>query len=142
MANKKRGKKKNKQDVIEAAGGLLWKNDSGLLLIALVHRMRYNDWTLPKGCREKGETWEETAIREVNEETNCRMKLKEFAGCTCYSVNNVPKVVLFWHLELRKERSFKKNNETNRILWLSKDEALEKVSYANERHLIDKCWPS
>jgi len=112
------------------------------LLIALVHRDHYDDWTLPKGCREKGETWEKTAVREVSEETNCKVKLKKFAGCTSYTVDSVPKVVLFWHLDLLKERSFKENDETDRLLWLSKDEALAKISYANERHLIDKYWQS
>ena len=140
MSTKKRSKKKTKQDVIEAAGVLLWKYDNGSLLLALVHRSRYDDWTLPKGCREKGESWEETAYREVREETNCRVALKEFAGCTCYSVNNVPKVVLFWHLELLKERTFRENEETDRLIWLSKDEALDKVSYTNERDLINKYW--
>ena len=82
--------------VIQAAGGLLWRDSQAGKEIALIRRPRYGDWTLPKGKLKQGESWQQAALREVREETECDARLCAFLGCTCYSVRRVPKVVLFW----------------------------------------------
>ncbi|MFQ5349690.1 MAG: NUDIX domain-containing protein, partial [Thermoanaerobaculia bacterium] len=55
--------------VIEAAGGILWRRSAGFAELAVIHRPRHRDWSLPKGKRDRGESWQQTALREVVEET-------------------------------------------------------------------------
>ena len=61
--------------VIEAAGGIVWRNQDRKNHLIIIHRPKYDDWTLPKGKRDPGEHWQETALREVFEETSCVTKL-------------------------------------------------------------------
>jgi 8-oxo-dGTP pyrophosphatase MutT (NUDIX family) len=70
MAPKSRKKDKHKSSVIQAGGGLVWRESRAGREIAIIHRPRYDDWTFPKGKLHKGETWEQAALREVEEETN------------------------------------------------------------------------
>jgi 8-oxo-dGTP pyrophosphatase MutT (NUDIX family) len=128
--------KQNK--VIEAAGGVLWiKTPSGLRL-AIIHRQRYNDWTLPKGKRKQGEEWQETALREVFEETGCQAKLGNFIGSTSYSINHqmTPKVVLFWNMYAVNGCNFQPNDEVDRIKWVSPKKARKLLDYQDEREII------
>jgi len=62
-------------DVILAAGGLVWRNSPRGREIALVHRPKYDDWTLPKGKLDPGESWQDGAVREVEEETGFDVRL-------------------------------------------------------------------
>ncbi len=128
--------KSGKRDVIEAAGGVLTRDHQGKTLVALIHRSRYDDWTFPKGWRERGESWSKAALREVKEETNCKATLKQFVGCSCYVVEGMPKVVLFWHMTLVKEKEFDTSGETDRLIWLEIDEARSRLSYSNESRLL------
>lgn len=66
--------------VIEAAGGIVWR-DRQRNRIAVVHRTKHGDWTLPKGKLHQGEDWIAAALREVREETGCTVKLESFVGC-------------------------------------------------------------
>ena len=122
--------------VIEAAGGLLWRDSPQGRQIAIVHRPRYDDWTLPKGWREKGEKFIEAAVREVTEETNCQVEIGKFAGSTSYLVKGVPKVVLFWHMNLTEDYGFKKNSEVDLLAWLGVEEAMERMNYEDEKNLL------
>ena len=123
--------------VIEAAGGLLWRETPQGRQLAIVHRPKYNDWTLPKGKREPGESWQETALREVAEETGFRAQLESFAGATAYTLaDGVPKVVLFWNMRVSGGEGFKPTAEVDQLAWLPLGEALERLSYANEKALI------
>jgi 8-oxo-dGTP diphosphatase len=132
MARKKLGT----SGVIEAAGGLLWRESPHGLQIVIVHRPRYDDWTLPKGWREKGEKFIEAAVREVTEETNCQVEIGKFAGSTSYLVKGVPKIVLFWHMNLTEDRGFKKNSEVDFLVWLGIEEAMKRLDYEDERNLL------
>ena len=134
--------KSKKRKVIEAAGGIITKPDRGKQLVALIHRPKYDDWTLPKGFREKGEAWSETALREVREETNCKVKLEEFAGCTCYEVANVPKVVLFWNMTLLKEGEFDPSGETDQLVWIEIAKVKKRLSYEGEIQLVESLFPT
>ena len=124
--------------VAEAAGGLLWRPGSAGREIAVIHRERYNDWTLPKGKRKPGETWQETALREIYEETACRARLEAFAGVTAYSLSAVPKIkiVLFWHMTVLTDENFEPNEEVDDLVWLQPPRAKERLSYDDEKALL------
>lgn len=123
--------------VIEAAGGILWRRaDGGPAELAVIHRPRHQDWSLPKGKRDRGESWQETALREVLEETACRAEIERFAGGTIYTVKGRPKVVLFWHMAVTEEGSFEPNDEVDQVVWLTPVAALERLDYATERQLL------
>ena len=85
------------EEVIRAAGGLVWRNDSRTQKVAIIHRVRYGDeWTLPKGKLEKNETWLQAAKREVSEEIGIsqgKLKIVSFAGGIVYLVEKKPKIV-------------------------------------------------
>ena len=131
-------KKYKKSRVIQAAGGLVWREAGGKRQIAVIHRPRYDDWTLPKGKLRKGETWEAAALREVAEEINCQARLGDFAGCSCYEFEGWPKVVLYWHMSLARQGEFQPGEEVDALAWLSPEAALERLSYDGERKLLEE----
>jgi 8-oxo-dGTP pyrophosphatase MutT (NUDIX family) len=125
-----------KSEVIEAAGGLLWKETAAGRKLAIIHRPQYNDWTLPKGKREVGESWQETALREIFEETGCKARIEAFAGGIVYQINSVPKVVLFWHMSLVEKISFIPNDEIDKCEWLHPETAITRLNYKDERDIL------
>ena len=105
-------------------------------LLALIHRRRYQDWSLPKGKLKNGESWQQAALREVLEETGCEALLGEFAGQIDYDVRGTPKRVMFWHMQAVDECQFYPNEEVDAIEWLPPDRALKRLNYAGERALL------
>jgi len=128
----------NSSEVIEAAGGLLWRTTPNGEEIAVIHRPKYNDWTLPKGKRNPGESWVDTAIREVHEETGYLVQLGNFAGGQVYTVDGIPKVVLYWHMYLLQNQDFSPNDEVDQLLWLPPTTAFLKMSYPAEKELLER----
>ncbi len=124
--------------VIRASGGIVWRRDSASPRLLLVHRPKYDDWSLPKGKLEDGESWKDAAIREVFEETGCRVKVGEFAGMICYLVKGRPKVVLFWHMEHVGDCLFEPCKEVDRVEWLTLPEAAARLGYGEEKVLLEK----
>ena len=122
--------------VIEAAGGIVWRETPTERQLALIHRPSHDDWTLPKGKRESGESWQETAVREVFEETGLRAELVSFAGSIGYTVAGTAKVVLFWNMHVKAVTAFRGNSEVDRLAWVSLDQALAKISYPDEARLL------
>ena len=106
--------------------------------LAVIHRPHHQDWSLPKGKRDPGESWQETALREVLEETACRAEIERFAGGTIYTVKGRPKVVLFWHMAVIDEGPFEPNDEVDRLVWLTPVAALERLDYETERELLTR----
>lgn len=122
--------------VIRAAGGLVWRDSPRGKEVAVIHRARYGDWTLPKGKVKTEERWQEAAVREVWEETGCNIQVGSFAGSVSYTVKGVPKVVLFWNMSPVGECEFQPSEEVGEVVWLSIQEALAKLDYAGERRLL------
>jgi len=131
-------KEKITAEVIQAAGGLLWRNSGQGREIAIIHRPHRNDWTLPKGKMNPGENWQATALREVWEETGYQVKLDRFAGSVAYTFNGVAKVVLFWHMSIAQKGNFRPNIEVDQLMWLSAAKALKKLDYFGEKVLVQK----
>lgn len=121
---------------IFAAGGLLWRQAAGRSRIAVVHRPRHGDWSLPKGKLEPGERWQDAALREVREETGCGAALGEFAGVVLYEVLSVPKIVLFWNMTLRGTPSFAVNDEVDELAWLEPEDAGARLVHEGERAIL------
>jgi 8-oxo-dGTP pyrophosphatase MutT (NUDIX family) len=119
-------------DRIEAAGGVVMRDGQ----VALVHRPRYDDWTLPKGKLDSGESFEEAAVREVEEETGLRSRLVRELPATTYEVNGRPKIVRYWLMDVGHEGSFMPNDETDELRWVTPDEALRLLTYDRDRDVI------
>jgi 8-oxo-dGTP pyrophosphatase MutT (NUDIX family) len=119
-------------DLIEAAGGVVVRDGQ----VALVHRPRYDDWTLPKGKLDRGESFEEAAVREVEEETGLRARLLRELPCTTYRVGGRPKIVRYWLMEVDRDGPFAPNDETDELRWASPDEAQRLLSYEHDRELV------
>jgi 8-oxo-dGTP diphosphatase len=119
-------------DLIEAAGGLVVRDGQ----VALVHRPRYDDWTLPKGKLDRGESFEQAAVREVEEETGVRARLVRELPATTYRVRGRPKVVRYWLMEVEGDGPFVPNDETDELRWVSPDQAQGLLSYEHDRELV------
>ncbi|WP_225316356.1 MULTISPECIES: NUDIX hydrolase [Haloferax] len=128
-----------------AAGGLLRRDDGR---ICLVYRPRYDDWSLPKGKVKSGETLVETAIREVAEETRSSVECGRFAGRYEYVVDadadteSGPKGVFIWHMHLVDEDPFDPDDEVGAREWVSPEDALDVLTYENERALVRRVFGS
>jgi 8-oxo-dGTP diphosphatase len=118
--------------VIRAAGGLVVRGGE----VLLVHRPRYDDWTFPKGKLEAGETWEEAARREVEEETGLDCKPGAEVGRTSYEVRGEPKEVRYYRMATATEP--RAQNEVDAVRWVSLDEAAELLTYGYDRELVKR----
>ena len=127
---------KKKKPVIHAAGGIIWKKEGKEKKLAVVHRHKHDDWSLPKGKLDQGEDWKKAAVREVMEETGCKGKIKKFAGSIPYLLDGKPKVVLFWHMDIKSQSPGMMNGEVDEVRWLTVDEAYKLLDYEDEKELI------
>ena len=86
---------------VEAAGGVVMRSGERGMEICVVHRPRYGDWTLPKGKLDADETFEDAALREVEEETGLRCELGPELTSTHYTDGKGrPKLVRYWLMEV------------------------------------------
>lgn len=131
---------------VRAAGGLIrrrvrqgWRRHDEF---AVVHRPRYDDWSFPKGKQDPGESDEETARREVFEETGFWCRLGPEIGATRYEDNRGrKKLVRYWLMELEKgapNKGFVPNREVDELRWLSTDEASRLLTYEHDRELLGR----
>ena len=125
-----------------ASGGVLWRIRDDVKEVCVIHRSRYGDeWNLPKGHLDPGESWQEAAVREVLEETCCRGRIVALAGATSYMVHGAAKVVIYWSMELMEERAFEVNHEVDAVEWLVPPEALARLSHGAERGMVANVFP-
>ena len=123
--------------VVEAAGGLVWRRGGdGTVEVLVAHRPKYDDWTLPKGKLEPGETAEQAALREVEEETGLRARIVRPLGCTEYvDRRGRDKTVCYWVMNAEGGR-FTPNDEVDQLRWLTVDEALDLLTYPGDKALL------
>jgi 8-oxo-dGTP diphosphatase len=125
-----------------AAGGIVWKEENGVFKIAVIHRPKYDDWTLPKGKPEGDESPGETARREVREELGCKVRFLDFAGTSHRPLDRRRvKLVLFWNMMTDGDQTFQPNDEVDEVLWLVPDQAIKKLSYPGEANLVRQVSP-
>lgn len=125
--------------LVRAAGGVISRTDGhGGREVALVHRPKYRDWSLPKGKLDRGETDEQAALREVEEETGLRCELERSLGEVRYTdPHGRPKVVRYWEMSVTGG-SFSPNREVDELRWLSLDEAVATLSHERDRTVLDR----
>lgn len=127
-----------RRDPIRAAGALLWRRSTAGPEVAVIHRLRYDDWTLPKGKLEEGESWLDAAVREVREETGFDAEVLSFAGAIAYDTERGHKVVSFWHMAASGEPSSALDGtEVDEVVWLTPEAARERLQYPLEQLLLD-----
>jgi 8-oxo-dGTP diphosphatase len=119
---------------IEAAGGVVLDEDGR---VAVVHRPKYDDWTLPKGKLDAGETFEQAALREVWEETGLRCALVRELPSTEYSVRGRPKVVRYWLMNVESDPGFAPNDEVDELRWLPAADAAELLTYDRDNEVLE-----
>jgi 8-oxo-dGTP diphosphatase len=123
-------------DVVQAAGGLVIRRHHGTLQLAIVHRPAHQDWSFPKGKLEEGETFDEAARREVEEETGMSCRLIRFIGHTEYvDRKGRPKAVAYWVMEA-VGGSFTPNIEVDELRWVGLEEAGRLLTYPRDRELV------
>jgi 8-oxo-dGTP pyrophosphatase MutT (NUDIX family) len=118
---------------ILAAGGVVVLDGQ----VLLVHRLRYDDWSLPKGKLEEGESFEQAALREVHEETGYACALGESLGSTWYESRGRPKEVRWFRMEPVGEAGAHEA-AIDEIRWVTPAEALDLLSYARDRELLSR----
>ncbi len=131
---------------IRAAGGVVWRRVDGIdgesgVEVAVIHRPRYGDWSLPKGKVSAGESDLEGAVREVLEETGFHVRVGRGLGETRYVKSGGggmrPKVVRWWAMQA-EEGTFSATREVDELRWLSLAEAADQVSRDTDREVLER----
>jgi 8-oxo-dGTP pyrophosphatase MutT (NUDIX family) len=119
--------------LVLAAGGVVWRrNGDGGLEVVLVHRPRYDDWSLPKGKLDPGETDEQAALREVEEETSLVASLgPELPTTTYLDRSGKTKRVRYWAMTVVAGAPAAAN-EVDQAEWVPIDEAAERITYERD----------
>jgi 8-oxo-dGTP diphosphatase len=129
--------------VVFAAGAVLWRPGagSGGPEIAVIHRERYDDWSLPKGKVDPGETEPVTAVREIHEETGYRAQLGRRLISVSYPIEGGVKKVRYWAARALDTSAgdadvFTPNDEVDELLWLPVPAAMAKLDYPHDQKVL------
>jgi 8-oxo-dGTP diphosphatase len=122
-------------NVVRAAGAVLVDGDR----VALVHRPRYDDWTLPKGKHQPGEDDITAARREVLEETGFQGRVERDLGVVRYTVEKhgavLPKVVRYYVMRVGSG-AFAPNDEVDELRWVTREQAVQLLTYERDRGVL------
>ncbi len=124
---------------VKASGGVIVRRRGDRVELLIVHRPRYDDWSLPKGKLDDGETDEQCAVREVREETGLDVRLlSELEPVSYDDHRGRPKTVRYWLMEvidghpMIEAETFVANDEVDAVRWVTTDEAEGLLSYAHD----------
>jgi len=122
---------------ILAAGAVLWRSNTDLAApeVAVIHRPRYDDWSLPKGKVDPGETEPVTAVREIHEETGHSSVLGRRLAAVSYPVEQCTKKVRYWAAR-SVGGEFTPNTEVDEVKWLPVAEAMKQLVYPHDRKVL------
>lgn len=128
---------------IFAAGAVLWREVEGKLLVAVIHRARYDDWSFPKGKQDPGENLPQTAVREIREETGLKIKLGVRLKVVHYTVgDDIPKEVHYWAARVTDSAlansKFEPSEEVASVEWKSPEEVRGLLTYDFDREVLDR----
>jgi 8-oxo-dGTP pyrophosphatase MutT (NUDIX family)/phosphohistidine phosphatase SixA len=121
---------------IRAAGAVLWRPAGRGTQVALIHRPKYDDWSLPKGKLDAGEHALQAAVREVAEETGMEVTLGLHFPPVRYLVDGQPKVVDYWAAQVAASAAFVPNHEVDRLDWVALSQADGRLSYDHDVALL------
>ncbi|GFG64133.1 8-oxo-dGTP diphosphatase [Mycobacterium kubicae] len=123
---------------VYAAGAVLWRpapSEAKSVEIAVIHRPRYDDWSLPKGKVDPGETAPVAAVREVLEETGQHAHLGRRLATVTYPVDQGIKKVHYWAAR-SNGGTFASGNEVDELIWLPVKDAMKRLQYAQDRKVL------
>jgi 8-oxo-dGTP diphosphatase len=128
------------REPVLAAGGIVLRQEE-TPLIAVVRLRKRNEWVLPKGKLDDGETARAAAKREVLEETGHDVSVQEFLGTLVYESGGRSKVVHYWRMEASGEQAHKLMDDVKAVDWLPLDDAVERLSRGYERAFLANVGP-
>ena len=124
--------------LFQVAGAVLWrKSDKSKLEIAIIHRPRYDDWSLPKGKVETGESHISAGYREIQEETGYESTFGPEIGTVVYKLEGAPKEVRYWAAAATVKTGTPNPQEVDEVLWLEPDKAKEKLTNKDDRAIVN-----
>ena len=124
--------------VIRTAGGIIQRPAVQGDEVMLVFRKREQEWSLPKGEVREDESFQEAALREVEQETGCACRLGSYLGTISYSDNGVPTVVMFWKMTVMQEKPAPASDEIGEVAWMQVAAAIERLSQPQERAILSR----
>jgi 8-oxo-dGTP pyrophosphatase MutT (NUDIX family) len=123
---------------IRAAGGVVWRRAPDGVEVLLIHRPRYRDWSFPKGKAKAGESDEEAALREVEEEVGLRPALGPELESTSYrDLKGRKKRVRYWAMELPEGAEPITGDGVDDLRWLPVPEAMKQLSWGRDQAVLD-----
>lgn len=138
MSGKKAGKSNVRTEV--SAGGVIYRKTNGRIEVVLISTHGGRSLSLPKGIIEPGERPEEAAVREVQEETGCIGEIEDFLGRIEYwyffEGTRIHKFVYYYLIRYLSGDVSLHDQEVERAAWFAIEEAIDRVSYDNEREII------
>lgn len=129
------------KQLVHAAGAVLWRPGDGPSAgpeIAVIHRPRYDDWSLPKGKVDHGETEPITAIREIFEETGCHAHLGRRLLSVRYPIDGGIKSVRYWAARCDEPGVFAPGSEVDELHWLPVPAAMKRLTYSHDRKVLQQ----
>jgi 8-oxo-dGTP diphosphatase len=121
---------------VRAAGGLVVRERDGIEEIAVIHRPRYDDWSLPKGKLRADEGWSEAALREVEEETGLRCELGPELPASSYRDRKGRRKRVRWWRMRPLDGAFRPSDEVDELRWLEPEAALQTLVHEQDRELV------
>jgi 8-oxo-dGTP diphosphatase len=123
--------------IVRSAGGVVWRPAAHGVEVLLIHRSRHRDWSFPKGKAKKGETDEDCAVREVEEETGLRCPLGiQLAGTSYRDAEGRTKQVRYWAMELPVGADAAAGDGVDEWVWLPPEEAEERLTWEHDRAVL------
>jgi 8-oxo-dGTP diphosphatase len=128
-------------EVVRAAGGVVERagaDRGGDSQILIVHRPRYDDWTLPKGKAKPGESDEACALREVEEETGLACELGEEVAVSEYEVAGRPKRVRYFAMTPPKGVEPRAQNEVDAVRWVTPRAGIDELTHRRDAEVVEQ----